>query len=230
MTDDNDTQDEIALAAEYALGLLTPGEAMAFDDLLAVDPEMRDHYAAWATNFASLTDDIAPVDPPAHLQGQIAEKLFGSADKKPSIFARFGFLGPALAGLAAAVLVLVALNQTSLLKDAGPTYVAEIAAEDASLVVKASFDPGTGTLQMTREAGTPLADRSQELWLIAGENAPISLGVWPQGQSEASLEISADLATQFPGGILAISDEPLGGSPTGGPTGAILGAGPLTLL
>jgi len=60
MTDDNDTQDEIALAAEYALGLLTPGEAMAFDDLLAVDPEMRDHYVAWATNFASLTDDIAP--------------------------------------------------------------------------------------------------------------------------------------------------------------------------
>jgi len=44
------------------------------------------------------------------------------------------------------------------------------------------------------------------------------------------LEISADLATQFPGGILAISDEPLGGSPTGGPTGAILGAGPVTLL
>lgn len=230
MTDDNDTNDEIALAAEYALGLLTAGEAMAFDDVMSVDPDMRAHYAQWATGLASLTDDIAPVAPPAHLQGQIAEKLFGPADEKPSIFARLGFLGPVMAGLAAAVLVLVILNQTSFLKDAGPTYVAEIAAEDASLVVKASFDPATGTLQMIREAGTPLADRSQELWLIVGDNAPVSLGVWPQGQVEATLHVSEALAAQFPDGVLAISDEPLGGSTTGGPTGAILGAGPVTLL
>jgi len=230
MTDDNDTNDEIALAAEYVLGLLTPGEAVAFEDVLSIDPEMREHYAAWATNFASLTDDIAPVTPPAHLQSQITDKLFGSAEKKPSIFARLGFLGPVLGGLTAAVLVLVIMNQTNFLKDAGPTYVAEIAAEDASLVVQASFDPATGTLQMIREAGTPLADRSQELWLIVGENAPISLGVWPQDKAEATLAIPAELAAQMPNGVLAITDEPLGGSPSGNPTGALLAAGPVTLL
>lgn len=230
MTDDNNTNDEIALAAEYTLGLLTPGEAVAFEDVLSVDPEMRDHYATWVKSLATLTDDIDPVEPPAHLQAQISEALFGAPEKKLSFLTRFGFLGPIFGGLAAAVAVLVILNQTSFLKGAGPTYVAEIAAQDASLVVHASFDPASNALQMTREAGTPLEGRSQELWLILGENAPVSLGVWPAGQAEATLVIPAELAAQMPMGVLAITDEPLGGSPTGNPTGALLGAGPVTLL
>ena len=42
MTDDMDTQDEMALTAEYALGLLTLADAKEFEDLLAVDPTLRD--------------------------------------------------------------------------------------------------------------------------------------------------------------------------------------------
>ena len=64
MTDDSNTEDEIVLSAEYALGLLTPGEAVAFEDVLSVDPEMREQYASWAESLATLTDEIAPVDPP----------------------------------------------------------------------------------------------------------------------------------------------------------------------
>lgn len=230
MTDDNDTNDEIALAAEYTLGLLTPGEAVAFEDVLAVDPGMRETYAAWASNFASFTDDIAPVEPPVTLKARIMADLFGAPEKKTSFFARLGIMGPVFAGLAAAAVVLVVLSQTNFLREAGPTYVAEIAAEDSSLIVLASFDPADGALRMTREAGTPLAGRSQELWLIVGENAPVSLGVWPEGQAEATLQIPAELGAQMAGGVLAITDEPLGGSPTGGPTGDLLGAGPVTLL
>ena len=230
MTDDNDTDDNIALAAEYTLGLLTPGEAVAFEDVLSVDPEMRDQYAAWATSFASFTDDIAPVAPPPALEARITTALFGAEEKKPSVFASLSRFIPVFAGLAAAAVVLVVMSQTSFLRETGPTYVAEIAAEDASLVVLASFDPAEGALHMTREAGTPLAGRSQELWLIVGENAPVSLGVWPQGQAEATLQVPEALAAQMAMGVLAITDEPLGGSPTGGPTGDLLGAGPVTLL
>lgn len=230
MTDDNDTNDEIAMAAEYALGLLTPGEAVAFDDVMSFDPEMRAHYATWAESFATLADDIEPVDPPVALEAKIMGDLFGAPEKKPSFLSRFGSVGPVFAGLTAAVIVLAILSQTSFLDDTGPTYVAEIAADDASLVVQARFDPAEGALYMIREAGTPLAGRSQELWLIVGENAPISLGVWPDGQAEATLEIPEALNAQMTSGVLAITDEPLGGSPTGGPTGDLLGAGPVTLL
>ena len=229
MTDDNDTYEGSALAAEYALGLLTPGEALAFEDVLSVDPDMRDHYAAWAKDFATLTDEIAPVAPPPALETRISEALFGVPEKK-SIWSRFGVIGPVLGGLVAAGLVLVVLGQSNFLRETAPAYVAEIAAEDSSLVIKANFDPKNSTLQMTRMEGDLTQGRSQELWLIAGENAPVSLGIWPQGQAQAVVVVPADLMGLMPGGVLAITDEPLGGSPTGGPTGAVLAAGPVTLL
>lgn len=229
MTDDNDTHEDSVLAAEYVLGLLTPGEALAFEDVLSVDPEMRDHFATWSESLVSLTDDIAPVTPPPAVKGRILAALFGAPEKR-SFMSRFGLFGPVLGGLAAAAVVLVTLNQTGFLRETSPSYVAEIAAEDASLIVQASFDPADNTLQMTRTTGTAIEGRSQELWLIVGDDAPVSLGVWPQGQDAATLTVSAELSQLMAGGVLAITDEPLGGSPSGAPTGDLLAAGPVTLL
>jgi anti-sigma-K factor RskA len=59
------------------------------------------------------------------------------------------------------------------------------------------------------------------LWLIAGNNAPVSLGVLPDAGA-VTLMVAEALAVQLAGGTLAISDEPDGGSPTGAPTGAVL--------
>lgn len=229
MTDDSNTEDETVLAAEYALGLLTPGEAAAFEDVLSVDPGMRDQYASWAKNLATLTDEITPVDPPKALEARITDALFGVPEQR-SFFSRLGFLGPVFGGLAAAVIVLVVLGQTDLMRSDGPIYVAEIVSENSSLIVQAKFNPEDRSLQMIRTAGVPVEGRSQELWLIAGDAAPVSLGVWPQGQVEALLEVSAEYAILMADGVLAISDEPQGGSPTGAPTGDILAVGPVTLL
>lgn len=67
ITDDIDNEDEMALAGEYTLGLLSPEEADAFDGVMAVGPDLRDQFAHWAEHFAQLTDDIPPVDPPADM-------------------------------------------------------------------------------------------------------------------------------------------------------------------
>ena len=68
------------------------------------------------------------------------------------------------------------------------------------------------------------------MWLIAdGAGAPVSLGVLPAAQF-AELAIPADQIAALAGATLAISDEPLGGSPTGQPTGAILAVGKVNTL
>ncbi len=66
------------------------------------------------------------------------------------------------------------------------------------------------------------------MWLIAGDDAPVSLGVLPDGP--VRLAIAPDLRPRLAGATLAISDEPPGGSPTGQPSGAVLATGPLTEL
>lgn len=63
-----------------------------------------------------------------------------------------------------------------------------------------------------------------------GEDAPISLGVLGD-EPLTTVTPDAQAAALFGGGAaLAISEEPVGGSPTGAPTGDILGVGTLIAL
>ena len=234
MTDDMDHNEEIGLAAEYALGLLSADEAAAFEAVMAVDPDLRDTYADWAEDFVRLTDDIADVPPPAAVEARIRAVLFGDeTPEKISIFKRFGLLGPMLGGGIAAAAVLVLLGQTNFLapqapQPVGPVLSAQIAAEDQSLIVNAKFDASQNALIMEKTAGGAREGRALELWLIAGDAAPVSLGVWPAGEASVALPVADALVPLIAGGVLAISDEPLGGSTTGAPTGDVLAVGPVT--
>ena len=69
-------------------------------------------------------------------------------------------------------------------------------------------------------------DRSLELWLIEGAQAPRSLGTMDDGLNNLILPAvarSGDLA----GSTLAVSIEPRGGSRTGAPTGPVIYTGKL---
>ncbi|MEL6126646.1 MAG: anti-sigma factor [Pseudomonadota bacterium] len=54
--------------------------------------------------------------------------------------------------------------------------------------------------------------------------AQVSLGVLPE-EPDARISVAVALRPLLPGGTLAISDEPPGGSPTGAPTGEVLAVG-----
>ncbi len=232
MTDTMDDDNEAtALAAEYALGLLTTDEAAAFEAAMAVDPDLRGFYALWAEDFVSVADGIDPVPPPQAVLERINADLFPMpATAKPSLLARLGLLPAALTGLVAAGAVLLVVNLDILRPlPFAPDYTAQVVAEDQSLIVLAAYDADTHLLRLDRSAGAAQTGRSLELWLVVGDAAPVSLGILADtDQTEITLPVN--LAAGIPGGILAISDEPLGGSPTGGPTGAVLAVGPITVL
>ena len=155
--------------------------------------------------------------------------LFGPPEKKMGLIARVGLLGPVIGGVIGAVVVLAVLDRIGFMQDPAQTYVAELTDDLDTFVVQARFDPASNQLDLTRTAGGPREGRALEIWLIAGDNAPVSLGVWPKGQANAVLDIPADLALQMAGGVLAVSDEPEGGSPTGAPTGDVLAVGQVQL-
>ncbi|RKF14957.1 hypothetical protein D6850_08825 [Roseovarius spongiae] len=225
-----DRDEDRVLAGEYALGLLTPEEAAAFEERMAQDPELRALYAAWAEDFAALTDDFPEIAPPARARARIMQQLFDKPEQR-SVAQRLG-LGWISGGLAAAaVAAVIALNAG--LFDVGPRaplepeYVAQIAAEDGTLIVQAAYDAERGALYVDRPVGAPAPGRSLELWLIAGEEPAISLGVLPDAQ-KGNMIVPTELRPKLAGGVLAISDEPEGGSPTGVATGAVLAVGNVT--
>ena len=235
MTDDIDREEEQALTAEYVLGLLSAEEEAAFEEVLAVDPELRAEYAFWADRIAALTDDLPQETPPERVLEAIRAELFGAAHRpaRAGWLQRLGLLPAVVGGLVAALAVLWVINLYVPSAREGvvpPAQVlqAQIAAEDDSLIVNAAFDAGANVLALDRAAGEAAPpDRAREVWLIAGDTPPVSLGLLSD-DSRTTLALSPELAAVLPGATLAISDEPAGGSPTGSPTGAVLAVGQVT--
>ena len=228
------TPEDEALAAEYALGLLDAQERAAFEARLRDDHALRTLVESWDETFLPLAEAYEPVAPPAGVLTRIEERVFpDTASKAPSSWLDSLWLWRGLSAVAAAAALFLAVAvyvperapQTS-----GEALIAQLQNEERALRVAAYFEPGSDTLVLTRTSGDPESGRDFELWLIAPESAPVSLGTLPAG-ARVEVSLADDLASQLDlGAALAISDEPAGGSPTGQPTGDILAVEPVSAL
>jgi anti-sigma-K factor RskA len=69
-----------------------------------------------------------------------------------------------------------------------------------------------------------------ELWLIPADGVPRSLGVIGLGGTQRVTLAPTLLELVADGAVLAVSLEPVGGSPTGAPTGPVIATGRLTAI
>ena len=201
-----------ALAAELSLGLLTGDTLVQAERRARIDIGFAALVEDWNIRFAQMCEDIEPVAPPAGLFRKIANEAYPESRKR--IWQSLGIL-PALLGAGAAALVLIlALNFGGLLQTGTPTasLAARMAAEDNSLVIAAAYIEDGGRLFLERQIGERPPNRDLELWMIS------------------ELIVPVEFRDALPGAVLAITDEPIGGSPTGSATGSILAVGEITSL
>lgn len=238
MTADTEKFEEDNLtAAEYVLRVLSPREERAFEDRIAEDRALEAQVAQWVERLTPISDEIEPVKPGRKSKAKLMNALFAEATPKTSVWDQLGlwralsFVGLGAAAVMAVMLLLPPLGGD--VSQPGSTsdsiFVSEIASEGDSLRILAAYDPNVGTLQITRTAGEAFDGRVLELWAIEGDNAPVSLGVLAAGQKDR-VNVPEELRPNIRNLILAVSDEPPGGSPTGAPTGAVLAVGPVTEL
>ncbi len=231
-TDRGNEEADDVIAAEYVLRLLPEDAHQRAEARIAVDGRFRARVAGWAEHFASLADTVAPVAPPAPVRRSLDRFATAEAARRPRPRPRprgFGHaLGWIAGGLVAAAASLVILSVALPRVEppyGGPFYQTTLSGPGADLVVEALFDPRANLLSVERQTGEARADRVLQLWLIPeGAEAPVSLGVLPETRLSQTT-LSPDLAAALPGGTLAISDEPPGGSPTGAPTGDVVATG-----
>jgi anti-sigma-K factor RskA len=218
------------LAAEFALGVLQGDARQAFGRRIEQEAALAAAVRHWDEHFVSFADDIAMVQPPRSIEAALEQRLFTSASSsKPSIWNSLSFWrGLAIASVAA-VVALGAWNLRPAVEVAGAGLVAEVAGESNTVKLVAYYNEAKGELRLNRTQGSVLAGRSFELWLIAGQDAPVSLGLLP-AEANGSFVVPVSLRSKLKGGTLAISDEPQGGSTTGAPTGAVLATGQLTII
>jgi len=220
--------DDNMLVAEYVTGVLPAGERKAFENRLSASTALQAQVRVWEEHFISLTDMITPVAAPKHVLQNVENRLFGKPQTRQSWLQSLAFWrGLSFASLGAfAVAVALYVQSPKDLPGGGENYVAELSAPNDSLKLVAFYDDQKAQIKLNRVAGTPAAGRVFELWLIQGKNPPVSLGVLPT-HTTGTVSLNASLKAKLAGAVLAISDEPTGGSPTGQPTGAVLATGNL---
>lgn len=228
------TEEEATRAGEYVLGLLSAAERRAFEAEMAAFPALRDEVMAWDEDMIPLADGFAEEAPPSHVKAALDARLFGVEQKRGFWSSLALWRGLAVVSIAtAAVFALMTTVEMpqppAPAGGAAPDYVSQLAGDESGLQLAAAFDAGRGVLQINRVAGDAAPGRTLELWLIEGDNPPVSLGLLP-AERRGQIRVPPDLAPRFRNAVLAVSDEPPGGSPTGTPTGAVLATGPVTML
>ena len=206
-------EDDAALVGEYVLGLLDRDEAVALERRFQREPDLRALHAEWTDTFTTLLGTDA-VTPPARVKRSVETRLFPAAARRG--WAGWGaIVGTPIAAFAAAFFLLQPVDPFD------PSLHVDLAAPQAGLLVAAGADEDT--LRIILQEGAAAPGRSLQLWLIAGEADPVSLGLVPES-GQIDIPRPEGLAV---GVVFAVSDEPEGGSPTGQPTGEILAAEPL---
>lgn len=233
MSDDM-TPDE-ALALDFALGVLPRAELRAAELRLLSDPAFREAVEAWQRQLSPLDAETPGVTPPPQLWDRITGEIAPAPVRQTARPARRSlwdnvalWRGFAFAGVAAAVIAIAQVGPPPPVSGAPPQIlVAALAGADGKPLLSAAYDPLRGAVVLTPATQRDDEGKVAELWVIEGEQPPRSLGVIDIRGPNAHAVPARRLAGLAPGATLAISIEPLGGSPTGQPTGPVVATGKL---
>lgn len=218
------TPDEPDLtAAEFALGVLDGEERAAALRRTLSDPAFAREVERWRDRFGALNAEWPEVAAPAMDE----RRLFATVVANKTGERRWKAVA-AFSGMAAALLLAVLIVQQvarrptpSRVQMIAPTLVAVLTPANKRSVGIA-IDPTSRVVRVGGAVATP-AGRDAELWAIGRDGVPHAAGLLGH---TGPLVIARDIVLQ-PGTTLAISIEPVGGSPKPTPTGPVLATGTL---
>jgi anti-sigma-K factor RskA len=221
--------DDEALAAEHALGLLDGAERIDAERRFAASSAFAGAVEAWQARFASLLDEAPPVTPPTRVWARVARSLDQAANVVEFKLRRSLMMWRGATAAAASVAIALAAALLLSRSPTTPILTAKLAATaNGPAVFIAYYDPGRRALVLTPATAAAAPNRSPELWLMPTGAKPISLGV---GTFNTSVQLVQTKGVLGAGSaLLAVSLEPKGGSPTGQPTGPVIAIGSLQRL
>jgi anti-sigma-K factor RskA len=224
--------DDDVLAGELALGVLEGIELAEAQRRQIAEPEFARQVERWRTHFAVLALQTAEREPPAALAGRVAEAVrgqqTGTAVAAISVRRQLRqWRAAAIAGGGIAAALAIALLWPLPPQQppaASPMLVAALELAETNQTLLASLD-AAGQVRVAGQVAVPKA-RDAQLWLIIGSAPPRSLGLLRVGADQRLVAAGgANASAIVPGSTLAISIEPIGGSPTGLPTGPVIASG-----
>ena len=220
---------EDTAAAELALGVLDGDERAGALRRMIAEPSFAREVEHWRDHFGSLFAGVWERDAPGGMLERVQARI-GGGRAVAAIRPRNPWKPAALAAsVAALAMTVVAFRPVPVapVQVAAAPMIAAMAAADGSNGQPALYDAAAGMVKMPGEMPIPVG-HSAQLWAIHGDQPPIPLGTFKAagpGMYVAEAKMGAVIE---PGTKLAITIEPMGGSPTGKPTGAVIASGLLS--
>lgn len=237
MTTDAEHPDDVAvLAGEYVLGLMSDAERVAFEARMAADPAIAQVVAAERERFLELDVTAAGVPPSDRLWQQIENGIEGGASNIVDLSSRrppaatpvraVAQRGSFWRGFAAASILGVIMSGLSymLAVPQQPRFIVVLLNDQAQPVSIVETLEGQRIRVIPLSAIDVPANRTLQVWTLPdAATGPVSMGLLESVR--ATLLEGPALPAPKPDQLYEITVEPAGGSPTGRPTGPIVGKG-----
>jgi anti-sigma-K factor RskA len=224
------TEDDIALAGEYVLGLLDPAETAQVQARAATDADFAAEIEAWRARLQSMAAD-ADTPAPDYVWSGIEAKLPAPTGQDIGKGKLRFWQGLAAISMAVAA-YFGALNFTKDVPpdvDAPPTLVAALGSETGNAAITARYDAGSGELLLT-PVSLETGKLYPELWVIPADGKARSLGMM-SADKPTQVTVTAQMREFMgQGATLAITPEPAGGAPGGKATGPVIASGKITTI
>jgi len=231
------------LAADYVLGTMKGGARRRFNEYLKDNRALQNEVAKWEAHLTPLTSAIPPIAPPDRVWAVIeartinrqslatAGNLKQNSAKAPANKGVFNSLtfwrnwGLGASALAAGLLVVTSLG---VMQPKEPMLTAVLESDGMARMVVEQPHANLITVRMVKP-WQPINDKSLQLWVLPKHGKPRSIGIINQdGNTRIKMVGMETILTD--GTAFALSKEPIGGSPTGQPTGMLLCKGVIAKL
>jgi anti-sigma-K factor RskA len=224
------SENDIALAGEYVLGLLDPAEAAAVQARLATDAAFGAEVEAWRLRLQSLAGG-ADAPAPDHVWAGIERAL--PAPTGQDVGAGRLRLWQGLTGISAAAAAFLGFLvwQLPAPVPAGstPPLIADLGSESGNVAITANYDEKSGQLLMT-PVSLDTGKLFPEIWIVPADGKARSLGMMAVNKA-TQVTVSPEMRIFMEqGATLAITPEPQGGAPGGKATGPIIASGKITTI
>ncbi|TGN39335.1 anti-sigma factor [Marinobacter confluentis] len=210
------------LAAEYVLGSLKGQARRRFERWMMESARVREEVWYWEEKLGHLGSQAEDRPPPVSVWRGIEARLWPAKAANDSA-GRWLWPGWSLVATAAALVMAVVLVQQPQPQLGERLSGAIVQADLADPLWLVSGSDAARGLKLRPVAATAAqTGKDYELWIVPQDGNPVSLGVIPEGNTYQVTLDDETRALLDRSRTLAISLEPVGGSPTGAPTGPIL--------
>lgn len=209
------------LANEYALGTLHGAARARFEKLELAHPSIKKRVRYWQNNYAELASKVEPVHPSKQVWKQINTQLFPKQNRsQPYILGLIGSVFSALLVFFTLYFLPILPTDVPELRDNQVAFIGE--STQPQWIIQVDLEKGELTTTAINASAVAI-DKNFELWSLPSNANPQSLGLLPvNGLAKTSALSPTLLALLRQNSTVAVSIEPLGGSPTGLPTGEVV--------